>query len=728
MKHEAKFSVILPAGGCSETQLETFEKNAPRYGLTVTQPLVRDDAGNVIVSSGLSLRDAQMLRRRVACCGFPADVVSDSAEATTGNDITEITTLMGGKSPVKRAGTSTETPTMTNMSPDALDGLAMPSSLDLGLSDGDLFSVSTEEKKDWSGEDWLNPDTTLSGRTMSISAVDLLNAASGTGSFFGDVSSQNETEDTSHLKLDPKKLKSDLSGEHSFSLSERSVSTSSLKSIGKTQTTEVVASEIGRSASTAGLKPISGVKPSEPKIPSLNKGASSIGMKPSAPKLAEPVMPNNRGGGRVFMKPTNSPKSSDVLAVVDRELDVKEDENVPKNGSTISISMAQLDPFALLGASVIDPLAPAAEKPAVVSTSLPKIPSLKGTKDVITADMPASLIDTKDVNTAEMEVVTDSKDEITAEGKETIKKPGKPVLEPPVPLKKQGSSFNELFGETLNKVADSEVTETIAADLQEVLLQAEDAELNEAFGTAGSDRAVSQAINSIHSQDVDKDSATKLKAVKVGSGIDDDASKTGVIQGELLTELFNEKIEHSGPIKIISPAPNTVNNDAGTDNKEDSSSEKVTVKATDTVGAILDVPDVITEDSEIKSEVLVDKSAPETSNAESSKEQDAAEVSPNEKETCKVLDAVNETKSAEDSGEKNETRNDDLKTVKNADVISESDIVCKNSSEKDSEKPAVETGGEKGVPAKKGKGKMIIIVVLLIIAIAAILGVVLMKS
>lgn len=97
MKHEAKFSVVSPKGSFTAIQIETFEQAAVRYGINVQFPLRNDSAGNLIISSGLNLRDAQLLRRQVAGYGFPVDVVSDESQIeplnTNERDITSNTTM-----------------------------------------------------------------------------------------------------------------------------------------------------------------------------------------------------------------------------------------------------------------------------------------------------------------------------------------------------------------------------------------------------------------------------------------------------------------------------------------------------------------------------------------------------------------------------------------------------------------------------------------------------------
>ena len=82
MKHEAKFSVIVPCEQFSSEQMEMFEAMAQRYGLPIDLPLRSDGHGNFVAARGLNLRDAQGLRRQISSLGYPADVVNDASEAT----------------------------------------------------------------------------------------------------------------------------------------------------------------------------------------------------------------------------------------------------------------------------------------------------------------------------------------------------------------------------------------------------------------------------------------------------------------------------------------------------------------------------------------------------------------------------------------------------------------------------------------------------------------------
>ncbi|MBO4351331.1 MAG: hypothetical protein J6A01_10345 [Proteobacteria bacterium] len=177
MKHEAKFSVILPAGNYASAQIETFEQLAIRYNLPVKLPLNADRAGNLIVASALSLRDAQLLRRQVAGLGFPADCVSDASESQLlGPKDGSIDTLVVGALGVPDPSTDS----IGDLTSDAWSSLEMPSSLDLGLSDAaDVSGVGR-----WNESNWLEPDdsaipeeTPTKESTLGMSAMDLFAAA-----------------------------------------------------------------------------------------------------------------------------------------------------------------------------------------------------------------------------------------------------------------------------------------------------------------------------------------------------------------------------------------------------------------------------------------------------------------------------------------------------------------------------------------------------------------------
>ena len=156
--HEAKFSVILPAGDMTQAQIETFEETATRNGLAVTLPLRSDAEGNLVVSSGLSLRNAQLLRRQVAGYGFTADVVSDASEKEKKQDAIS-------------AGLMPEIPAGKN----DWETLELPTSLDLGLSNDDVSNADSGER--FGGTGWLNPGEGSeddSQKTMSLNFDALL--------------------------------------------------------------------------------------------------------------------------------------------------------------------------------------------------------------------------------------------------------------------------------------------------------------------------------------------------------------------------------------------------------------------------------------------------------------------------------------------------------------------------------------------------------------------------
>ena len=154
MAHEAKFSVILPAASFSKSRIEEFEEKALHYQLPIILPLQTDANDNLVVASGMSLRDAQALRRKVSECGYTADVISDATQPAQDDfQDDEINTLVLGEhmiSPEDSVG---------DMASDAWDNLEMPD-LDLGLSEG---------------ED--GQEAGLSDRTQSVSLFELLEAA-----------------------------------------------------------------------------------------------------------------------------------------------------------------------------------------------------------------------------------------------------------------------------------------------------------------------------------------------------------------------------------------------------------------------------------------------------------------------------------------------------------------------------------------------------------------------
>lgn len=164
MRHEARFSVIFPAGSLSTAQVGDFEKTCHRYGLSVNLPLRNDGFGNIVASSGLSLQDAQMLRRQISSLGYNVDVINDNSDeqsikaASSSPD----TRVVGADSFIDQRHDS-----IGEITSDAWMSLEMEP-LDLGLSDGGQLSDSPT----FTGEDWLKPDEP--SRTLSVSAKDLL--------------------------------------------------------------------------------------------------------------------------------------------------------------------------------------------------------------------------------------------------------------------------------------------------------------------------------------------------------------------------------------------------------------------------------------------------------------------------------------------------------------------------------------------------------------------------
>lgn len=170
MKHEAKFSVILPAGSFTPSQTEAFEQAVQHYSIPAKLPLYADSKGNFVVSSGLCLRDAQLLRRQVSGCGFPADVVSDAAEAAAAVTLPKAPSLKSIANELSNVNVDTLN-VDCDLPSDAWGSMELPSSLDLGLNDGE----DLDKKSDWSGENWLSPDE--SEHTLSVSAEVLLQKA-----------------------------------------------------------------------------------------------------------------------------------------------------------------------------------------------------------------------------------------------------------------------------------------------------------------------------------------------------------------------------------------------------------------------------------------------------------------------------------------------------------------------------------------------------------------------
>lgn len=161
MKHEAKFSVIVPCEQFTSEQAEVFETVAQRYGLSIDLPLRSDGHGNFIAARGLNLRDAQGLRRQISSLGYPADVVNDTSEATRVRSSTPDTLVVDAVD----VDFDTQDP-VSEITADAWSSLEMPS-LDLGLFDGSETDVESS-----TGANKFKDDGTL-----SVSATDLFKAA-----------------------------------------------------------------------------------------------------------------------------------------------------------------------------------------------------------------------------------------------------------------------------------------------------------------------------------------------------------------------------------------------------------------------------------------------------------------------------------------------------------------------------------------------------------------------
>lgn len=161
MKQVAKFSVIVPADHFSAEQIEIFETTAQRYGLPITLPLRADGYGNLIISQGMSLRDAQVLRRHISGLGYPADVVNDTSEPPRVSNAVSDTLV------VDAIDADFETQdAVSDIAADAWSSLEMPS-LDLGLFDGDESNDSSLPSSDGAKEE----------KTLSLSAMDLFKVA-----------------------------------------------------------------------------------------------------------------------------------------------------------------------------------------------------------------------------------------------------------------------------------------------------------------------------------------------------------------------------------------------------------------------------------------------------------------------------------------------------------------------------------------------------------------------
>ncbi len=183
MKHEAKFSVIVPAEQFTSEQIETFEAVTQKYGLPVVLPLRNDGRGNFIAAQGLNLRDAQGLRRKISGLGYPADVVSDASEDTRVSSLTPDTLVVDAINP----DDFDLQPSVGDITADAWSSLEMPA-LDLGLfdaNDGDDAKASAQKEE----------------KTLSLSAADLFKAAEAKSSGIAPRRPQAQSETASNVPL-----------------------------------------------------------------------------------------------------------------------------------------------------------------------------------------------------------------------------------------------------------------------------------------------------------------------------------------------------------------------------------------------------------------------------------------------------------------------------------------------------------------------------------------------
>ncbi|MCL2325963.1 MAG: hypothetical protein FWC40_05635 [Proteobacteria bacterium] len=165
MNREAKFSVVLPSGSLSTSQLAAFEETCHRYGLALHLPLRANNTGDTVAATSLSLRDAQLLRRQIAGLGYSVDVVGETMKTATRSPKLPDTVVVGRDSyDAYEPGDP-----VSDITTDAWSSLEVPA-MDLDLNDGGQL----EESAKWSGDNWLRPDES---KTLSINAQDILKAA-----------------------------------------------------------------------------------------------------------------------------------------------------------------------------------------------------------------------------------------------------------------------------------------------------------------------------------------------------------------------------------------------------------------------------------------------------------------------------------------------------------------------------------------------------------------------
>ncbi|MFA5625385.1 MAG: hypothetical protein WC966_10095 [Bradymonadales bacterium] len=167
MRLEATFAVVIPAGSLSPSECRQFEQFCVKHCIEVHLPMREDAKGNVIVASGLSLQEAQILRRQISQTGYPVDVISDaandfsrqSAQVEEPSFDTLVVELNGFR---ERSGGED----VSSLAAEAWNSLEMER-IDLGLEAG-----RGVDGADWSGEHWMKLND--SSETLSVSAKQLL--------------------------------------------------------------------------------------------------------------------------------------------------------------------------------------------------------------------------------------------------------------------------------------------------------------------------------------------------------------------------------------------------------------------------------------------------------------------------------------------------------------------------------------------------------------------------
>lgn len=168
MTLEATFAVVVPAGGLSPHQRQQFEHYCVEHCIEIQLPMRTDAKGNAIVARGLTLQDAQILRRQVSVLGYSVDVISDAAAQYPHQNAQveepSLDTLVVELEGFKTRGDGEDA---ADLAADAWSSLEMDS-IDLGLEAG-----KDADRSRWSGEHWMKLND--SSQTLSVSARQLLN-------------------------------------------------------------------------------------------------------------------------------------------------------------------------------------------------------------------------------------------------------------------------------------------------------------------------------------------------------------------------------------------------------------------------------------------------------------------------------------------------------------------------------------------------------------------------